>query len=306
VVKFTGKNLNLEELIMFMKQTKVWLCLTIVLSLLALASACSKAPESGTNDAGTTTAGKTYSGDVGSIAGSIAYNGTPPAPKKIDTSADPVCGQRNPNLSTEDTVVNNGKLANAYVYIKDGAAADGTKIGDYAWTPPSTAAVLDQNGCHYRPHVLGVMTNQKISITNSDPTQHNIHPTPKNNPEWNQTQPNGAPPIEKSFARAEILVPVKCNQHPWMKAYIGVSKHPFFAVSGEDGSFTIKGVPPGTYTVAAWHEGGATGTEKTMKVTVAANTAAKADFAFGEAATAAGQPGLEMMPAIEFPMLGRH
>jgi hypothetical protein len=290
---------------MFMKQTKVWLCLTIVLSLLALGSACSKTPESGTNDAGTTT-GKTYSGDVGSIAGSIAYNGTPPAPKKIDTSADPVCGQRNPNLSTEDTVVNNGKLANAYVYIKDGAATDGTKIGDYTWTPPSTAAVLDQNGCHYRPHVLGVMTNQKISITNSDPTQHNIHPTPKNNPEWNQTQPNGAPPIEKSFARAEILVPVKCNQHPWMKAYIGVSKHPFFAVSGEDGSFTIKGVPPGTYTVAAWHEGGATGTEKTMQVTVAANAAAKADFAFGAAATAAGQPGLQMMPAIEFPMLGRH
>jgi hypothetical protein len=305
VVKFTGKNLNLEELIMFMKQTKVWLCLTIVLSLLALASACSKAPEGGTNDGGTTT-GKTYSGDVGSIAGSIAYNGTPPAPKKIDTSADPVCGQRNPNLSTEDTVVNNGKLANAYVYIKDGAATDGTKIGDYTWTPPSTAAVLDQNGCHYRPHVLGVMTNQKISITNSDPTQHNIHPTPKNNPEWNQTQPNGAPPIEKSFARAEILVPVKCNQHPWMKAYIGVSKHPFFAVSGEDGSFTIKGVPPGSYTVAAWHEGGATGTEKTMQVTVAANAAAKADFAFGAAATAAGQPGLQMMPAIEFPMLGRH
>jgi plastocyanin len=291
---------------MFMKQTKVWLCLTIALSLLALASACSKAPESGTNDAGTTTAGKTYSGDVGSIAGSIAYNGTPPAPKKIDTSADPVCGQKNPNLSTEDTVVNNGKLANAYVYIKDGAATDGTKIGDYTWTPPSTAAVLDQNGCHYRPHVLGVMTNQKISITNSDPTQHNIHPTPKNNPEWNQTQPNGAPPIEKSFARAEILVPVKCNQHPWMKAYIGVSKHPFFAVSEEDGSFTIKGVPPGTYTVAAWHEGGAAGTEKTMKVTVVANSAAKADFAFGEGAIAAGQPGLEMMPAIEFPMLGRH
>ena len=291
---------------MFMKQTRVWLCLTIVLSLLALASACGKKSDVGTNDSGPTTAGKTYSGDVGSITGSIAYNGTPPAPKKIDTSADPVCGQKNPNLSTEDTVVNNGKLANAYVYIKDGTAKDGTKIGDYTWTPPSTAAVLDQNGCHYRPHVLGVMVNQKISITNSDPTQHNIHPTPKNNPEWNQTQPNGAPPLEKSFARAEILVPVKCNQHPWMKSYIGVSKHPFFAVSGEDGSFTIKGVPAGTYTVAAWHEGGSTGTEKTMQVTVAANGSAKADFAFGEPATASAHPGLEMMPALDVPMLGRH
>jgi hypothetical protein len=291
---------------MFMKQTKVWLSLTIVLSMLAFALACSKAPENGANDAGPTTAGKTYSGDVGSISGTIAYNGAAPAPKKIDTSADPVCGQKDPNLSTEDNKVTDGKLANVFIYVKDGAATDGTKIGDYTWATPASAVTLDQSGCHYKPHVLGVMTNQKISITNSDPTQHNIHPTPKNNPEWNQTQPNGAPPIEKSFARAEILVPVKCNQHPWMKAYVGVSKHPFFAVSADDGSFTIKGVPPGTYTVAAWHEGGAAGTEKTMQVTVAANGAAKADFAFGEAATAGNKPGLTMMPAIEFPMLGRH
>jgi hypothetical protein len=291
---------------MFMKQTKVWLILTIALSLLALASACSKAPE-GTNDAGPTTAGGAkYTGDVGSVTGAIAYIGTPPAPKKIDTSADPVCGQKNPNLSTEDTVVTNGKLANVFVYIKDGTTAAGKKVGDYAWDTPTTEATLDQNGCHYRPHVLGLMTNQKLKITNSDPTQHNIHPTPKNNPEWNQTQPNGAPPIEKTFGRAEVLIPVKCNQHPWMKSYIGVMKHPFFAVSGEDGSFTIKGIPAGKYTVAAWHEGGAAGTEKTMEVTVTANGSAKADFAFGEAATALGRPGLEMMPALDVPMLGRH
>jgi len=291
---------------MFMKQTKVWLMLTIALSLLALASACSKS-EAPTNEGGpTTAAGAKYTGDVGSVTGTIAYNGAAPAPKKIDTSADPVCGQRNPNLSTEDTVVTNGKLANVFVYIKDGTTAAGKKVGEYAWDAPSTAVTLDQNGCHYRPHVLGIMTGQKLSVTNSDPTQHNIHPTPKNNPEWNQTQPNGAPPIEKSFKQAEVLIPVKCNQHPWMKSYIGVLKHPFFAVSAEDGSFTIKGVPAGTYTVAAWHEGGAAGTEKTMQVTVAANGSAKADFAFGEAATAAGRPGLQMMPALDVPMLGQH
>ena len=109
----------------------------------------------------------------------------------------------------------------------------------------------------------------------------------------------------KPLRASEVLIPVKCNQHPWMKAYIGVLKHPFFAVSGEDGSFTIKGVPPGTYTVAAWREGGATGSEKTMQVTVAANGAAKADFAFGEAAaTASVKPGLEMMPALEIPFRG--
>jgi plastocyanin len=292
---------------MFMKQTKVWLSLTIALSLLTLASACNKT--GGPNNEGSTgpaKAGKTYSGDVGSITGSIAYTGTPPAPKKIDTSADAACGSKNPNLTTEDTVVNNGKLANAFVYVKDGAATDGTKFGEYNWATPSSAATLDQNGCHYRPHVFGVMVNQEINITNSDPTTHNIHFQPKNNPDWNQSQPNGAPALNHKLTRSEVLVPVKCNQHPWMKAYIGVLKHPFFAVSSEDGSYTIKGVPPGTYTVVAWHEGGATGTEKTMQVTVAANGSAKADFAFGEAANAAGSPNLQMMPAIEFPMLGKH
>jgi hypothetical protein len=294
---------------MFKKQTKVWLVLTVVLSLLALASACNKKEEGGEGNKGEGPAtGKAYTSkrDEGTVSGTIAFNGTVPAPKKIDTSADPVCGQKNPNLSTEDTVVSNGKLANAFVYIKDGTLADGTKIAEITFPTSSDTVTLDQNGCHYRPHVLGLQTNQKLKITNSDPTQHNIHPTPKNNPEWNQTQPNGAPPIEKTFARAEILVPVKCNQHPWMKSYIGVLKHPFFAVSGEDGSFTIKGVPPGSYTVAAWHEGGAQGTEKTMQVKLAANGSAKVDFAFGEAAAATARTGLEMTPALDVPMLGRH
>jgi len=286
------------------KQTKVWLVLSVALSLMALGSACGNKSDTNTPDTSSTTASKSYSGAKGTVTGVVAYTGTPPAPKKIDTSADPVCGQKNPNLSTEETVVKDGKLANTFVYIKDGTTTDGTKIGDYTWPTPSSSVTLDQTGCHYRPHVLGIMTNEKLVITNSDPTQHNIHPQPKNNPEWNQTQPNGAPPIEKTFARAEVLIPVKCNQHPWMKAYIGVLKHPFFAVSAEDGTFTIAGVPAGTYTVAAWHEGGAAGTEKTMQVTVPANGSGKADFAFGGAAAAAAQPGsLEMMPALDVPMV---
>ncbi|HEX3280607.1 MAG TPA: carboxypeptidase regulatory-like domain-containing protein [Pyrinomonadaceae bacterium] len=291
-----------------MKQTKVWLILTIVLSLLGLASACSKTPEGTSDNSAPTATGKAFTpkGNEGTITGTIAYNGAAPAAKKIDTSADPVCGQKSPNLATEDNVVTNGKLAYAFVYIKDGATTDGTKVGDYTFTAPSDAVTLDQSGCHYKPHVLGAMVNQKLNITNSDPTQHNIHFTPKNNPDWNQSQPNGAPPMSHSFARAEVLVPVKCNQHPWMKAYVGVLKHPFFAVSAEDGTFTIKGVPPGTYTVAAWHEGGATGTEKTMSVTVPASGSAKADFAFGEGATASSKPGLEMMPAIVVPVPGHH
>jgi len=289
------------------KQTKVWLVVALALSLGALGSACSKTPEPiNDNGGGAATAAK-YSGATGTVTGVVSFNGAAPAPSKIDSSADPVCGQKNPNLETENTVVKDGKLANAFVYIKDGTTTDGKKVGDFAWDTPTTAAQLDQNGCHYRPHVLGVQTNQKISITNSDPTTHNIHPTPKQNPEWNQSQPNGAAPIEKSFARSEILVPVKCNQHPWMKAYIGVMKTPFFAVSADNGSFTIKGVPAGTYTVAAWHEGGADGTTKTVQVTVPANGSATADFAFegGATATANQESGLKMLPAIEFPMLGR-
>ena len=293
---------------MFMKQTKVWLILMIALSLLGLASACSKSPEGTSDNSAATTTGKAFvpTGKEGTITGTIAYNGAAPAAKKIDTSADPVCGQKSPNLATEDNVVTNGKLEYAFVYIKDGATTDGTKVGDYTFTAPSDSVTLDQNGCHYKPHVMGAMVNQKLNITNSDPTQHNIQFTPKNNPDWNQSQPNGAPALTHSFARSEVLVPVKCNQHPWMKAYVGVLKHPFFAVSAEDGTFTIKGVPPGTYTVAAWHEGGATGTEKTMSVTVPASGSAKADFAFGEAAAAASKPGLEMMPAIEVPIAGHH
>jgi len=293
---------------MFMKQTKVLLILTIALSLLALASSCGgkKTEEGPAATTGTTAKKFAPKGNEGTISGAVAFTGTPPAPKKIATDADPACGQKNPNLSTEDNVVTNGKLANVLVYIKEGTLADGTKIGDWGFDAPATALTLDQNGCHYKPHVSAVMVNQKLTITNSDPTQHNIHFTPKNNPDWNQSQPNGAAPLSHSFARSEILVPVKCNQHPWMKAYVAVLKHPFAAVTAEDGSFSIKGVPPGAYTVVAWHEGGATGTEKTMQVTVPASGSVTADFAFGEAATASGKPSLQMMPALDVPMLGRH
>ncbi|HZI63005.1 MAG TPA: carboxypeptidase regulatory-like domain-containing protein [Pyrinomonadaceae bacterium] len=290
------------------KQTKVWLVLSIALSLLALGSACGGSKDSGTNapgSAGTeSAAGGPYSGPTGTIAGVVSYEGTPPAPKKIDTTADAACGKANPNLVTDDTIVTDGKLANTFVYIKDGTAEGGKKLTDYTWSTPATAVQLDQKGCHYAPHVFGVQTNQKISITNSDQTQHNIHWIPKGNPEWNQSQPNGAPAIEKTFTRPEVVIPVKCNQHPWMKAYIGVMRTPFFAVSGTNGAYEIKGVPPGKYTVVAWREGGANGTEKTFEVTVPANGSGKADFSFGSGpATTSTKPSLTMMPAIEFPML---
>jgi len=287
---------------MLSKNARLILGLIALVSLLSLASSCTKKEDDEVSEGDA--AGKAYTakGNEGTISGVISYTGAAPEAKKIDTAADPACTSANPNLVTEEWTVKDGKVANTYVYIKEGTLADGSKVTAYStWPGKPAAAALDQNGCHYKPHVMGVMVNQDITITNSDKTTHNIHFTPKNNPDWNQSQPNGAGPMTHKLARAEVLVPVKCNQHPWMKSYVAVSKHPFFAVSAEDGSFTIKGVPPGKYTVVAWHEGGANGTEKTMEVTVPASGAGKADFAFG--ATAMGQPSsLPMMPAIEFPM----
>ena len=288
---------------MFSKRARLWLGLIAALGLLSLGSSCGEGSKTGDTDTGGDGKGKAYAskGDEGTITGKVSYTGAVPEAKKIDTSADAACTSKSPNLTTEEWVVKDGKLANTYVYIKDGTLADGSKISDYSFDTPTAAVTLDQNGCHYKPHVLGVMVNQPINITNSDPTTHNIHFPQGNNPDWNQSQANGAAPLTHKLARAEIMVPVKCNQHPWMKSYVGVTKHPFFAVSGEDGSFTIKGVPPGKYTVVAWHEGGAKGTEKPMEVTVAAKGSATADFSFG--ANALGQPSsLQMMPAIEFPM----
>jgi plastocyanin len=290
---------------MLSRHAKLWLGLIAIGSLISLASSCGKKGDD--VDETPTDAGKAYAakGNEGTISGVISYTGAAPEAKKIDTAADPACTSKSPNLMTEEWVVKDGKVANTYVYIKEGTLADGSNITAYSTFPNMpTAAALDQDGCHYKPHVIGVVVNEPITIKNSDPTTHNIHFTPKNNPDWNQSQPNGAGALTHKLARAEVLVPVKCNQHPWMKSYVAVSKHPFFAVSAEDGSFTIKGVPPGKYKVAAWHEGGANGTEKIIDVTVPASGAGKADFAFG--ATALGQPSsLPMMPAIEFPMAVR-
>ena len=290
---------------MFSKRARLWLGLIAAISLLSLASSCKPTTEEGPKD----DTGKMFKpkGDEGSITGKVSYTGAAPEAKKIDTSADAACTAKSPNLTTEEWVVKDGKVANTFVYIKDGTLADGTKIGDWTFETPKTPATLDQSGCHYKPHVMGVVVKQDISITNSDPTTHNIHFTPKNNPDWNQSQPNGAPPMTHKLSVAEVLVSVKCNQHPWMKAYVGVLKHPLFAVSAEDGSFTIKGVPPGKYTVVAWHEGGANGTEKTREVTVAAKGAATADFSFGGTAELRGQPSsMPVVSAIEFPMMVKH
>lgn len=297
---------------MLSKRVKFWLCLVAVVSLLALSVACSRGDDEPIDDGDDPTAsggpkGTPYqaSGNEGSVTGKVAFTGTPPTPAPIDMNADAACAQKNPNAVAETAIVKDGKLANVFIYIKDGTTADNKKISSFAFNVPAEPVKLDQNGCHYTPHVLGIQADQKFVVTNSDPTSHNVNVQGKSNPPWNMVQSPNGQPIEQKFPRAEVLIPLKCNQHPWMKAYVGVLNHPFYSVSGEDGSFTIKNLPPGKYTLVAWHERYG---EKTMEVNLAAKGTATADFAF-DGSTASDTPRsntLEVMPAIEFPMLMRH
>ena len=202
-----------------------------------------------------------------SVSGSVKLEGTAPKPAKIDMSQDAACKGTN---QAENIVADGGKLANVFVYVKQG-------LGDRTFDVPKESVTINQEGCRYRPHVLGVMTGQNVEIKNDDPTTHNIHPTPKDNREWNESQPPKAAPIEKTFAREEILLPVKCNQHPWMKMYVNVVKNPFFAVTGEDGKYEIKGLPPGDYTLAFVQE--KLGTTE-QKITLAPKDSKTVDASF--------------------------
>lgn len=292
------------------KQLSRLLALMLAIAMLSFMLACGGDDDDDVaEEDGTTTeaaAGTPYksSGNEGSITGAVNFTGEAPAPKPISMDADAACAQNNANPQTEDVIVKDGKLANVFVYIKDGKTSDGKSITSFAFEVPATEVTLDQKGCRYVPHVLGIMAGQKLKVLNSDPTAHNVHPSPKSNKEWNQSQPAGAQPIIQSFSRPEVVVPVKCNQHPWMKANIGVLRHPLYAVSGENGSFEIKGVPPGTYTVASWHERYG---EKTQSVTVGAKETKTQDFAFdATAGKTATRGSLEVLPALEFPMLHKH
>ncbi len=191
------------------------------------------------------------------IIGVVKFEGVAPKAVTIDMSQDPACKGTN---TAENVMASGGHLANVFVYVKDG-------LGTRTFDVPKEAITLDQSGCKYHPHVLGVVANQTIKIVNSDPTTHNIHPTPKDNREWNESQPPQSAALEKTFAREEIMLPVKCNQHPWMRMFLNVTKSPFFAVTGPDGKFEIKGLPPGDYTIAFVHEKLG---EQAVKVTLAA------------------------------------
>jgi hypothetical protein len=210
-------------------------------------------------------------GGEGAIKGTISFVGTPQEPRRLDTSADPICEQVNPGQTDEWYVVTNQKLANVVVYIR------GESLNGYSFTAPSNEVTLEHKGCRYVPHVLGVQTQQTVRVLNNDPTTQNTHATPKNNPDWNQSQPAAAAALELRFASPEMFVPMKDNQHPWEHAYIGVFPHPFFSVSNTDGSYEISGIPPGQYVVVAWHEKLG---EQTADVFVGLTELKKVDFSF--------------------------
>jgi hypothetical protein len=230
-------------------------------------------------------------GDEGTITGKISYDGTPPVPKKIDMTQDAYCAGSPGDKAADDLLVADGKLANVFVYLKGGP------VDKFTFPTPSDPVVLDQQGCRYHPRVLGIQTNQTFKVTNSDSTTHNIHPSPTVNQEWNKQQSQGAPPIEEKFRRPETLIPVKCNQHPWMKASIGVLAHPYFAVSAKDGSYTIKNVPPGTYTLVFWHE---TLKEQTQQVTVGAKESKTQDITY-KAGASPGATSMQIGPTLVLP-----
>ena len=208
-----------------------------------------------------------------SITGTITFEGTPPALKPLSMSADPGCAKQHSGpVPDERLVLGSGNaMANVMVYVSKGLPAGKT------YPAPKTPAVLDQKGCLYVPHVMGITVGQAYRILNSDGILHNVHALPKINKSFNLPMPANRKEASATFDKPEAMFQIKCDVHPWMSAWVGAFTHPFFSVTAKDGKFTISGLDPGTYEITAWHEVLRT---QTATVTVAANETKAQNFKF--------------------------
>ena len=183
------------------------------------------------------------------VEGTVTFTGKVPPAKRINMDAEEACEKLHPEpVFDQPLIVSKSKaLANAFVYIKSG-------LEGKQFAPQQTAVELNQKGCQFVPRIIALRKGQTLSVKNSDPVSHNIHPIPRENREWNQQQSPGTPDLERRFGFPEVMIPVKCNVHSWMHSYIAVLDHPYFAITSADGSFHFANLPPGNYVVAAWHE----------------------------------------------------
>jgi plastocyanin len=205
------------------------------------------------------------------ISGKVVFSGTPPSGDRLMMDADPICKMiHSADVLSQASEVNaDGTLPHVFVYVKEGAGGD--------HPTPKDPVTIDQVGCMYEPHVFGVQVGQGIRIVNSDDTLHNVHAVPKDNKQFNLAMPFKGMELTKKFNTPEVMVKFKCDVHPWMNAYVGVVAHPFFAATGNSGSFTLPKLPAGTYTLEAWHETYGT---QTQAVTVANNETKDITFTF--------------------------
>lgn len=243
------------------------------LSASVILTGCGGDTASSTSSAPEPTVAATPAAPIGSavISGTISFDGDVPNARRVRLDAD-CSALHEGNVMSDNVVVTDGKLANVFIHVKEG-------LGDRTFTPPAEAVVFDQQGCMYLPHVIGVQVGQNIKIKNSDPFLHNINAQAEVNRPFNFGMPKQGSESERSFRVPEVMVKVKCDVHPWMGAYFGVVAHPFFAVSGADGSFSIEGLPAGDYVLEAWHEEFGT---NTMNVTVTDGGSATADMTFAD------------------------
>ena len=257
---------------------------TLVATLMAAGiAAC------GGGDAGQTAGGEAAAGgaaaapavveNAGTISGTINFAGTAPAGTPIDMAEEATCAAKHPTTPmTEEVVASGGKLANVFVYIKEGLSG--------SFPAAATPVEINQDGCVYHPHVIGVQTGQTVTFRNSDGLLHNIKAAPTNNRTFNISQPTNMT-SNQTFNQPEIMVPVQCDVHGWMSMFVGVTAHPYFAVSAADGSFRIGNVPPGTYTLEAWHEKYGV---MTQQITVDPNGTASVSFDYSAGMAGAHVP----------------